>query len=159
MIGGWWSGAEPDVTPAGDQAVGYKALMLQHGAGKFPVHADVEKYVYAKGKGLSELGKVGEILYNRGLVNAMLVVEAIRKAQEKFGKKPLTGEQVRWGLENLNISDARIKELGFEGMLKPIKISCSDHEGAREGRVHQQHANARQGVSPRNPSTHTLPQP
>jgi len=82
-------------------------------------------------------GKVGEVLYNRGLVNAMLGVEAIRKAQEKFGKKPLTGEQVRWGLENLNISDARLKELGFEGVLKPIKISCSDHEGAREGRVQQ----------------------
>ena len=30
MIGVWWSGAEPDVTPAGDQATGYKALMLQH---------------------------------------------------------------------------------------------------------------------------------
>ena len=137
MIGVWWSGAEPDVTPAGDQAAGYKALMLQHGAGKFSVHADMEKHVYAKGKGLSEPGKVGEVLYNRGLVNAMLGVEAIRKAQEKFGKKPLTGEQVRWGLENLNLSDARLKELGFEDMLKPIKISCSDHEGAREARVQQ----------------------
>jgi branched-chain amino acid transport system substrate-binding protein len=70
-------------------------------------------------------------------VNAMLGVEAIRKAQEKFGQKPLTGEQVRWGLENLNLSDARIKELGFEGMLKPIRISCSDHEGTRDGRVQQ----------------------
>ena len=30
MIGVWWSGAEPDVTPAGDQSTGYKALMLQH---------------------------------------------------------------------------------------------------------------------------------
>ena len=26
MIGVWWSGAEPDVTPAGDQAAGYKSL-------------------------------------------------------------------------------------------------------------------------------------
>jgi branched-chain amino acid transport system substrate-binding protein len=111
--------------------------MLQHGAGKFPVHADMEKYLYAKGKGASEPGKVGEVLYNRGMVNAMLGVEAIRKAQEKFGKKPLTGEQVRWGLENLNLSEARLKELGFEGMLKPITISCSDHEGARDGRVQQ----------------------
>src|SRR3954470_21032957 len=38
MMGVWWSGAEPDVTPAGDQSKGYKALMLQHGAGKFKVH-------------------------------------------------------------------------------------------------------------------------
>ena len=52
MIGVWWSGAEPDVTPAGDQAAkGYKALMLQHPAGKFKVHEDLEKFVVSKGKG------------------------------------------------------------------------------------------------------------
>ena len=136
MIGVWWSGAEPDVTPAGDDAKGYKALMLQHGAGKYKVHEDIKKHVLDKGKGLAK-EDFGQVLYNRGVVNAMLGVEAIRKAQEKFGKKPLTGEQVRWGLENLNLSDARLKELGFEGMLKPIKITCADHEGARDGRVQQ----------------------
>src|SRR4029453_11702539 len=136
MIGVWWSGAEPDVTPAGDDAKGYKALMLQHGAGKFKVHEDIQKLVLDKGKGLAK-EDFGQVLYNRGVVNAMLGVEAIRKAQEKYGKKPLTGEQVRWGLENLNVSDARLKELGFEGMLKPIKITCADREGAREGGVKQ----------------------
>ena len=47
------------------------------------------------------------MLYNRGLINGMLGVESIRKAQTKFGNKPLTGEQVRWGIENLDISAAR----------------------------------------------------
>jgi len=65
----------------------------------------------------------------------MVGTEAIRTAQERFGKKPLTGEQVRWGLENLNLTADRIKALGFEGVLRPIKASCSDHEGARVGRV------------------------
>ncbi len=51
MIGVWWSGAEPDVIPAGDQATGYKALMLQHGAGKFTVHADIEKHRDRQGQG------------------------------------------------------------------------------------------------------------
>ena len=37
----------------------------------------------------------------------MLGVEAIRTAQERFGNKPMTGEQVRWGLENLNITRRR----------------------------------------------------
>jgi branched-chain amino acid transport system substrate-binding protein len=69
------------------------------------------------------------------LINAMLGVEAIRTAQERFGKKPLTGEQVRWGLENLNITAERIKQLGFEGMLRPVKVSCADHEGARIARI------------------------
>src|SRR5260370_16215949 len=63
MIRVWWPGAEPDVTPAGDQAAGYKALMLQHGAGKVPLHADVEKDVSATGQGVSEPHKVGENLY------------------------------------------------------------------------------------------------
>jgi branched-chain amino acid transport system substrate-binding protein len=134
MIGVWWSGAEPDVTPAGDQSIGYKALMLQHGAGKFGIHADLEKHLGDKRLGKDDFGQV---LYNRGLVNGMLGIEAIRTAQKKFGNKPLTGEQVRWGLENLNIDAARVKELGLEGMIKGIKTSCEDHEGARDGRVQQ----------------------
>ena len=137
MLGVWWSGAEPDVLPAGDQSKGYKALMLQHGSGKFPVHADVLKHAVGKDGSQSKPEDIGDVLYNRGLVNAMLGVEAIRTAMAKFGNKPLTGEQVRWGLENLNLTEERLKALGFEGALKPLKITCADHEGARTARVHQ----------------------
>ena len=137
IIGVWWSGAEPDVTPAGADSAGYKSLTLQHGAGKAAVHGDIEKHVYAKGKGAAKADEVGHVLYNRGMVNAMLGVEAIRAAQARFGKKPLTGEQVRWGLENLDLTAARLKELGFGDMLRPIKITCADHEGARTARVQQ----------------------
>ena len=76
------------------------------------------------------------MLYNRGMISAMLVIEAIRTAQEKFGKKPLTGEQVQWGVENLNIDDARIKALGMETMIYPLKTSCNDHAGTRRARIH-----------------------
>jgi branched-chain amino acid transport system substrate-binding protein len=55
----------------------------------------------------------------------------------KFGNKPLTGEQVRWGFENLNLTADRIDQLGFEGMLKPIKFSCADHQGADQARLQQ----------------------
>ena len=137
MMGVWWAGAEPDVTPAGDQSTGYKALMLQHGAGKFGVHSDIEKFVVSKGKSQAKPEDVGHVLYNRGLLNSMLGVEAIRTAQKKFGNKPMTGEQVRWGFENLNLTAARIKELGFEGMVAPIKLSCQDHQGADQSRVQQ----------------------
>jgi branched-chain amino acid transport system substrate-binding protein len=137
MIGVWWSGAEPDVIPAGDKAKGYKALMLQHPAGKFGIHADIEKYVVSQGKSLAKPDEIGSVLYNRGLVNSMLGTEAIRTAMAKFGNKPMTGEQVRWGIEHLNLTAERIKQLGFEGMIGPIKVSCTDHEGARLSRVHQ----------------------
>jgi hypothetical protein len=46
------------------------------------------------------------VLYNRGLRCGDGDVEAVRKAQVKYGKKPLKGEEVRWGLENLSIDDA-----------------------------------------------------
>lgn len=136
IIGTWWSGAEPDVTPAGDQAKGYKALMLQHGPGEFKVHEDLKKYVISKGKGAGK-DDFAQVLYNRGMINSMIGVEAVRTAQEKYGKKPLTGEQIRWGFENLNLTEARIKELGFEGLIKPLKFSCADHQGADVARIQQ----------------------
>lgn len=137
IYGVWWAGAEPDVTPAGANAKGYNSITLQHSAGKTAVHTDILKYVHGNGKGAGPKEDVGHVLYNRGLINAALVLEGIRTAQGKYGKKSLTGEQVRWGIENLNVTSARIKELGLEGMLQPLKVSCSDHEGVRRARIHQ----------------------
>ncbi len=137
MLGVWWSGAEPDVIPAGDKGAGYKALMLQHTSGKSAVYADLEKYVIGPGKSLGKAEETGSVLYNRGLINSMLGTESIRTAMAKFGNKPMTGEQVRWGIEHLNLTADRIKQLGFEGMIGPIKVTCSDHEGTRLSRVHQ----------------------
>ncbi len=137
MYGVWWAGAEPDVTPAGEDAKGYNSITLQHSAGQTSVHADILKYVYAKGNGSGPKETVGQVLYNRGMINAMLVVESIRTAQGKFGKKPLTGEQVRWGIENLDLNEKRISQLGIAGMLQPLKVSCNDHEGVRHARIHQ----------------------
>jgi len=137
MYGVWWSGAEPDVVPAGEGAKGYNAITLQHSAGSAPVHADIVRNVYQKGKGSGKMEEVGTVLYNRGMINAMLTVEAIRTAQGRYGKKPLTGEEVRWGIENLNLDAARLKTLGFAGMMQPLKLSCQDHEGVRMSRIHQ----------------------
>jgi branched-chain amino acid transport system substrate-binding protein len=136
MYGVWWSGAEPDVLPAEDGAKGYHAVTLQHGSGRYKIHEEIKKALYDKNKGSTKWEDTDDVLYNRGLVNAMLGVEALRTAMKKFGNKPMTGEQTRFGLENLDVTAARLKEMGFEGMLRPIKISCSDHEGARSGRIH-----------------------
>lgn len=136
MYGVWWAGAEPDVTPAEKGAKGYNALALQHSDQKTRVHDDMVKHVYDKGLGTGKKEEIGSVLYNRGMISAMLVIEAIRTAQEKFGKKPLTGEQVQWGVENLNIDDARIKALGMETMIYPLKTSCNDHAGTRRARIH-----------------------
>jgi branched-chain amino acid transport system substrate-binding protein len=137
FIGVWWSGAEPDVMPAGDGAIGYKSGAMHAAGAVAPVHQDIFKFLYDKGKGAAKREEVGQVLYNRGMINATIVVEAIHTAQGKFGNKPLTGEQVRWGLENLNFDDKRIKELGLDGLIAPLKLSCADHEGASKVRIQQ----------------------
>jgi branched-chain amino acid transport system substrate-binding protein len=130
IVGVWWSGAEEDVIPAGDAAKGYIAAGFNVSGTNYPVVQDIQKRLYAKGKGeMDDKSRIGSIYYNRGVVHGIISVEAIRKAQEKYGKKPLTGEQVRWGLENLNITDARLKELGATGFMQALKVSCADHEG------------------------------
>jgi len=59
----------------------------------------------------------------------MITTEAVRYAIKKYGKKP-TGEQVREGLENINLTPERLDQLGFgKGFTHPIKVSCNDHEG------------------------------
>ncbi|HJS32378.1 MAG TPA: ABC transporter substrate-binding protein, partial [Alphaproteobacteria bacterium] len=137
MYGVWWSGAEPDVTPAGDGAKGYNALALHPAGAVYKVHQDLFRHLYDKGKGLAKREEVGEVLYNRGMINAMLTVEAIRTAQKRYGNKPMTGEQTRWGLENLKLDTARVKEIGFEGLVNPLNLSCNDHEGVQQARIFQ----------------------
>ena len=80
---------------------------------------------------------MGEVLYNRGVYNSMLIAEGIRNAQKLTGKTVVTGEDVRRGLETLNIDEARLKELGLEGFAGPIKLTCTDHNGHRPAFMQQ----------------------
>jgi branched-chain amino acid transport system substrate-binding protein len=132
ILGVWWAGSEEDVIPAGDAAKGYVSAAFSAPGTNFPVMQDIKNKLYAAGKGnLEDKNRQGNIYHTRGVVYGIIIVEAIRVAQDKYGKgKVMTPEQVRWGLEHLNLSEARIKELGAAGMFPPIKTSCLDHEGS-----------------------------
>jgi branched-chain amino acid transport system substrate-binding protein len=138
MYGVWWAAAEPDVKDVGEGAKGYSGLALQHGAEpNAKVVKDILAMVHDKGQGTGPRDEVGQVLYMRGLMAAMLSIEGVRRAQERFGKgKVMTGEQTRWGLENLALDQKRLDELGFAGVLRPISTSCADHRGAVAARVH-----------------------
>jgi branched-chain amino acid transport system substrate-binding protein len=137
MYGVWWAAAEPDVKDVGDGAKGYNGLALQHGAGQSKVHQDVLKLVHDKGQGTGPKEEVGTVLYTRGLMSAMLAVEGVRRAQERFGKgKVMSGEQARWGYENLALDQKKLDALGFSGVMRPISTSCFDHMGASYARIH-----------------------
>jgi len=138
IIGVWWSGAEEDVIPAGETAKGYIAAGFNLPGSDFPVVHEIQKHVYAKGRGeMLDPNRIGSVYYNRGIVLGIITVEAIRTAQQKFGRKPLTGEQVRWGLENLDLDAKRLEQLGAGGFMQPLKVSCLDHEGGGAVRFQQ----------------------
>ena len=138
LYGSWWSGSEVDTGDLGMRAKGYHSLALAASTGyDTQVVKNVLAKVYAKGEGTaSDKAEVGSVLYTRGLAAAALTVEAIRGAQAKYGKgKHVTGEQMRWALENLNVDEKRIKQLGLEGALKPVSTSCADHNGGAYARI------------------------
>ena len=137
MYGVWWAGAEPDVKDVAEGAKGYNAVTMQHGAEPgSKVVKDIMTMVQDKGQGTGPKEEVGQVLYMRGAMSAMLGIEGIRSAQERFGKgKVMSGEQVRWGLENLNLDQKRLDALGFAGLMRPISTSCADHMGSTWARV------------------------
>lgn len=139
IVGSWWAGSEEDTIPAGDAAKGYLSATWNVAGKDVPVIADIDKVVYGAGKGnMQDKNKLGSILYNRGVSAAIATVEAVRTAQDKYGKgKVMSGEQVRWGFENLNITDARLKALGATGLLPEIKTSCDNHEGSGKVKIQQ----------------------
>ena len=126
----WWPG-EDDARGAGEGAKGFKTLNWHATGTNFPAVQDVIKHVVDKGLSKASKEKVGEVLYNRGIYNSMLIAEGIRNAQKLTGKKVVTGEDVRRGLETINLDPARLKELGLEGFTSPLALSCTDHNGHR----------------------------
>lgn len=131
LIGNWWSASEADVVPSGKSAKGYIGATWHGVGGGYPLHNEIRKHVYDKGKAVdpSFRPRIGEALYNRGMLHALYEVEAIRKAMAIHKTKTPNGKQVRDGLEALEITAARLKQLGLEGFTYPFKITCANHEG------------------------------
>ena len=130
IIGNVWSNSEEDVVPAGDAAKGYIAITTQASGAEYPVLQEIVKTVYDAGKGnLEDQKRIGCVYHNLGIVNGILNVEAVRIAQAKFGKRTLTGDEVRWGFEHLQLDPKRVEELGAKDLFHSINVTCDNHEG------------------------------
>jgi len=103
----------------------------------FPLLQDMLQYVYARGKGAGPERDVGTASWMLGMVRALLIAEALCTAMRHFGNQPLTGAQMQWGLEHLSLTAAALKELGAEGLIPPITLSCRDHEGGGDVKFQQ----------------------
>ena len=138
FIGVWWAGGEDDARPAGEGAKGYKTLNFNAVGRDFPVIQDILKHVVEKGKStVSDPAKVGENLYNRGVLNSVLIAEGIATAQRQTGKKVVTAEDVRAGLEGMSFDEKRLEELGLKGFMQPFSMTCKDHSPSNQVYVQQ----------------------
>jgi len=128
FISVWWP-SEEDAKGAGAGSKGFKTLNW-HGVGTgYKAVQDIEKLLIGAGKSQTPKEQLGQVLYMHGIYNSMLIAEAIATAQKITGKKVVNGEEVRRGLEGLNITTERLKELGLDNFAEPFKLSCSDHNG------------------------------
>ncbi|CTQ33487.1 ABC transporter substrate-binding protein [Jannaschia rubra] len=144
FIGNWWAGAEHDVAPAGAAADGYLSLNMNTINPEAPIFDEIRTNVIDKGKGAGDGSNVGNVLYTRGMYAAMLAAEAIAKAQEIHGVTEITAAQMRDGMEALEMTNARMEELGAPEIGPEFSISCQNHGGSGEGLV--QRWNAADGV-------------
>ena len=130
IVGVTWSCAELDTIPAGKAAIGYSCSSMFNPGNHYRVFKDILKYVYEAGNGTGKEEDVGNHqLYKAGVLMGIITVEAINKATEKYGNKPMSGEEVRWGIENLEMTDSRLEKMGIKDFIPNFKVTCSDHEG------------------------------
>ncbi len=145
LIGNIWSNSDEDVIPAGSAADGYQAITTHPAGTNFDVVQEIIKTVYGAGKGdLQDKSRLGSVYWNLGVLAGVVHTEALRIAQERFGNRPLTSAEARWGFENLKIDAARIEELGATGLVPELNLTCLDHVGGHLAKFQQWDAGKRQ---------------
>jgi branched-chain amino acid transport system substrate-binding protein len=77
------------------------------------------------------------VYYNFGVIEGILAVETFRTGQAKFGRRPLNTEEGQWALEHLDLTPARIEEIGATGLVSPIKVTWLDHVGGSSAKIQQ----------------------
>ena len=143
LIGNERSNSDADVIPAGKAADGYQAVTVPRAGTDFPVAEEIIEGLYNQDKGsLGDRSRIGSIYWNLGIWAAAMSAEAIRVAQKRFGKK-LSSAQVRWGFENIHLTQDELDEMGLSDVVPPIEVTCMDHAAVHLARFQQWDADTR----------------
>jgi branched-chain amino acid transport system substrate-binding protein len=118
-----WGSAEADIIAAGGMALaeGYNTIQFAGVGKEFPVLKEIAAMYKAQGKEPpKEMDST--VYYNRGVLNAAVHVEALRNAIKAKGGAMPTSEDVKKGMES-------IKGVTLGGLMPPLEITATDHEG------------------------------
>jgi branched-chain amino acid transport system substrate-binding protein len=123
VLGLVWASAEDDIKAAGGWGVaeGYHTMQFAGAGDDYPVRQEIKAMYKKEGKEPpKEMDNT--VIYNRGLLQAAIQVEAIRNALKLNGGKQPTGDDVKKGFE-------QIKGFTLGGLVPPLEITPEDHEG------------------------------
>jgi branched-chain amino acid transport system substrate-binding protein len=123
VVGFVWGAAEADVEAAGGYGVaeGYSALEFAGVGEDYPVLKEIKEMYKKEGKPEPKEMKES-VYYNRGVFLAAIHVEAIRNALKAKPDGKITGVDAKAGFE-------KIKNFTLGGLVPPIEITPTDHEG------------------------------
>jgi branched-chain amino acid transport system substrate-binding protein len=118
-----WGSAEANIDAAGgfQVAEGYYTMQFAGVGTDYPVLNEIREMYKKEGKpALKEMAST--VFYNRGVLVAALHVEAIRNALKAKPDGKITGADVKAGFE-------KISNFTLGGLVPPLKITPTDHEG------------------------------
>jgi branched-chain amino acid transport system substrate-binding protein len=134
VIGLVWASAEADIQAAGGWQVaeGYHTLQFAGAGDDYPIRQEIKAMYKAQGKEPPKGMMDDTVIYNRGILNAALHVEAIRNAIKANGGQRPTGTDVKKGFE-------QIHDFTLGGLVPPLKVTPEDHEGGGWVQIFQVH--------------------
>ena len=123
VIGFVWASAEANIEAAGGFAAaeGYYTMQFAGVGTDYPVLNEIREMYKKEGKPAPK-EMASTVFYNRGVLIAALHVEAIRNALKAKPNAKITGADVKAGFE-------QISNFTLGGLVPPLKISPTDHEG------------------------------
>jgi branched-chain amino acid transport system substrate-binding protein len=118
-----WGSAEANIDAAGGFAAaeGYYTMQFAGVGTDYPVLNEIREMYKKAGKPAPKVMD-STVYYNRGVLVAALHVEAIRNAVKAKPNGKITGADVKSGFE-------KISNFTLGGLVPPLKITPTDHEG------------------------------
>jgi branched-chain amino acid transport system substrate-binding protein len=118
-----WGAAEANIDGAGGFGVaeGYYAMQFAGVGQDYPVLNEIREMYKKQGKPAPK-EMASTVFYNRGVLIAALHAEAIRNAVKAKPDGKITGEDVKKGFEKIN-------NFTLGGLVPPLKVTPTDHEG------------------------------
>jgi branched-chain amino acid transport system substrate-binding protein len=128
-----WGSGEANIEGAGGFAVaeGYYVMQFAGVGQDYPVLNEIREMYKKQGKPAPK-EMASTVFYNRGVLVAALHVEAIRNALKAKGSGKITGEDTKKGFE-------KISNFTLGGLVPPLKITNTDHEGGGLVQIWQVH--------------------